>query len=241
MQYQQYFWGTLVLGLTVVSPLPAIAQPSIRFDNPPIVEPAKFDTFGSGKLYQGNILAECGTACRTYSRQAARAKTYSFREIWSLILKYQRQRSSHFSPELIACLMWEESGFRLVENPQSHTLGFGQVRPDTLNAINKRYKTNFTRTSLLTSSDASVEATVLALEVAWDWKKEKVGALFAYAGGIRNFDAVRRWLTAEPQMLRARLPYSAGWNGTDATTSNQIVDALHICSQPGFHPQELFD
>ncbi len=167
--------------------------------------------------------------------------TYSFSEIWSLIVKYQRARTSHFSTELIACLMWEESGFRLVENPESHALGFGQILPSTLAEINKRYKTNFSRTQLLASPDASVEATVLALEMMWTWKKNKSGALVAYAGGMRNYNAVRKWLAAEPKMVQARWHVAARLPQTRASAQQQLIDALAVCSQPGFDPRATFE
>lgn len=199
-----------------VSPLPANAQVPATPDLAPVVALGKTSPSNPNKIY-------------------------SFPEIWTLINKHQRARSSHFSPELVACLMWEESGFRLVENRESGALGFGQILPSTLREINKRYKTNFTRAQLLASPDANVEVTVLALELMWNWKKEKTAALLAYAGGSRNSNIVRKWLNAEPHLIRARWHDAALVSFTRESASRQMIDALKMCSQPGFDPQVLFD
>lgn len=217
MHPKKQYWGWLVVALflsIVFSPLPANAE------SPDALESTR-----------------PGSPVET-SRQA---KTFPFDQVWHLILKHQRTHASHFSPELVACLMWEESGYRLVENDQSRALGFGQIMPATLSAINKRFKTNFSRTDLLTSPDKSVEATILALELAYSWKRNKVAALVAYAGGFQNYRTVAKWITAEPEMVKARAAYSWSARLATAHSETEIVDALHLCSQPGFHPQVLFD
>lgn len=216
MEHKKIFWGIFLFVLVFVSPLPANAQsPSMQNIAPAVA---------LGKTSPSNP-----------------NKIYSFPEIWTLINKHQRARASHFSPELVACLMWEESGFRLVENRESGALGFGQILPSTLREINKRYKTNFTRAQLLASPDANVEATVLALELMWNWKKEKTAALLAYAGGNRNYNAVRKWLAAEPHLIRARWHDASLVSFAREKSSAQIVDALKLCSQPGFDTHSLFD
>jgi hypothetical protein len=225
MHHKKILWGTLLFGITLITPFTALADSPTPTPPPQITRTAQTNPLRTSKP----------------SQTLVKPKTHSFQDVWTLILKHHRARASHFSPELIACLMWEESGFRLVENPQSGALGFGQVLPRTLYGINKRYKTKFTRTQLLTSPEASVEATVLALEVAWNWKKEKVGALFAYAGGVRNFNAVKKWVTAEPHMLQAQFPYTSPPQIENVSTTDQFITAMHMCSQPGFNPQVLFD
>ena len=163
-----------------------------------------------------------------------------FQDMWALILKYQRKHSSHFSPELIACLFWEESGFRMVEHPVSGAMGFGQVLPSTLRAVNKRFGTDFTPSDLLTSREASAEAAVLALELAWEWKRDKAEALAAYAGGASNQRIVRRWLAAESAMLQGRIPYGSSF-GLQSYVEHHQIRALRLVSQPGFDPQIIFD
>jgi hypothetical protein len=232
--------GFLVITLISLAPPPANASSQPALENTRIVSPAQVESHRTNKFQQGKFRKCANTSCSVPAHPNPAPRTYSFQEVWDLILKHHSARKSHFTPELIACLMWEESGFRLVENPISHSLGFGQVLPSTVREINKRYKKSFTRQLLLTSPDASVEATILALEIAWDWKKEKVGALFAYAGGIKNFEAVRKWLTAEPHLLRARISHYAAYTPGENNNSGVIADALHICSQPGFDPQNLF-
>lgn len=136
--------------------------------------------------------------------------------------------------------MWEESGFRLVENPGSHALGFGQVMPSTLDAINRRYKTTYTRAQVLKSPETSVIVTLLALEIAYDWKKDKVKALEAYAGGSRNSGSVRKWLAGESKMIQARWADASTVSMLRPNASTQMIAALKLCSQPGFDPQYTF-
>lgn len=173
-------------------------------------------------------------------RPAALPTMMPFEDMWALILKYQRKHASHFSPELIACLFWEESAFRMVEHPLSGAVGFGQVLPSTLRAVNKKFGTNFTPNDLLTSRDASVEASVLALELAWEWKRDKVNALAAYAGGAPHQHIVRKWLAAEAAMQKGRIPFGNSF-GVQAYMEHYQIRALRMVSQPGFDPQVIFD
>lgn len=216
MHQTKYLWGILVVLLTLLLSSPRTADarsPDIGIDTKSIER----------------------------IQSLRQAKSYPFDEVWALIQKHQRAHKSHFTPELVACLMWEESGYRLVENDQSRALGFGQVMPATLAAINKRFKTKFTRNDMLTSPDKSVEATILALELAYSWKRNKVAALVAYAGGFQNYRTIAKWITAEPRMIQARAAGVQSANQVSSHAKPAIVDALHLCSQPGFHPQTIFD
>ena len=186
-----------------------------------------------------NARANCNPFCPDRTASAL-PRPLAFETMWSLILKHQRARHSHFSPELIACLFWEESGFRMVEHPRSGAVGFGQVLPITLVSINKKFGTQFTPADLLRSPDASVEASVLALELAWEWKHDKVKALYAYAGGVRHNTIVHKWLTAEAAMKQGKIPYAASF-GMDAWVRDSQIRALRVCSQPGYDPQVIFD
>lgn len=214
MHHKKYIRGMVLCALLFISPFPAIAKAS----NTPRTVPH-----------------------RSLFASTAPTKTYPFSEVWSLILKYQSAGTSHFSPELVSCLMWEESAFRLVENPRSHALGFGQIMPSTLAEINKRYKTGFTRPEMSVSPEASVQATLLALELMWEWKREKMGALYAYAGGHRNALSVRKWITAEPTMIQARWTEASMLPTSRTGATQQMIAGLRICSQPGFNPTRLFD
>lgn len=206
-------WGMILFALVFISPLPANAQ---ALDIRPVI------------------------ALGRYAPPTFPGKTYSFYEVWSLVAKYQAIQSSHFSPELVTCLMWEESGFRLVENVQSHALGFGQVMPSTLNAINRRYKTSYTRTQVLTSPDASVQVTLRSLELAYEWKKDKVGALVAYAGGTQNNAIVQKWLAAEPRMIQARWTDASVMAAMRSRSTAQMISAMGMCSQPGYEARAAF-
>ena len=167
-------------------------------------------------------------------------KTYSFAQVWNLIWEYQQSRPTHFSPELISCLMWEESGFRLVENPYSHALGFGQVMPSTLNWVNKKYGTQFTRARVLSDPAASVQVTILALEAAYDWKKDKTRALLVYAGGMRNYKTVRKWISAEPTMVQAGWMDAAASEQSREISAERMIRGMGMCSQPGYDPRQVF-
>jgi soluble lytic murein transglycosylase-like protein len=216
MHPKKIIWGislTLLLSLTFYSPLPANAQPP---QDPPIT--------GSGKSRSNT----------------ANSKPYLLSDVWALTLKHQRAYKSHFTPELITCLMWEESGFRLIQNPTSPAVGFGQIMPATLREVNKHFGTKLTPQDLLNSPDSSVKATVLTLELMWNWKKNKEAALLAYAGGIRNHRYVRKWLNAEPRMIQARYQSLSSGIGS-AHLSDEFLDAFHLCSQPGFHPTDIAD
>lgn len=239
LNQKHIIWGTLLLGFTVISPLPTLAQAPIPTATPLASYSAHQVPPKTGALLPPKLPSPCGSACPRLP-PLHKPQTYSFKEVWALTVKHQRAQASHFSPELITCLMWEESGFRLVENPRSHALGFGQVMPAIVGAINRRYNTRFTREEVLTVPETSVQVTILALELAWSWKKDKLGALTAYAGGVRNYGAVRRWLAGEPAMIQARLPDT---NNQIAyrESAGRMIAALHLCSQPGFHPRGLFD
>lgn len=186
-----------------------------------------------------SAVVDCARSCQPPAQRAPAPRSLGFAEMWSLIVKYHHKHSSHFTPELVACLFWEESGFRLVEHPRSHAAGYGQVLPSSLRQVNRHYGTAFSRTGLLTSPEESVEASILALELAWTWKRDKVQALFGYAGG-RNARAVIRWLVAEPELLKARVPYSFTPQVPPPAVQQQVIRGMRGCSPPGFDPRILF-
>lgn len=189
----------------------------------------------SAARLQAQRFSGCTPICPVNPKQSL-----SFQDMWALIVKHQRARSSHFSPELLACLFWEESGYRLIEHPISHASGYGQVLPANLDSINKRYGTNFTKQDLLTSPDASTEAAILMLEMAWDWKHDKVQALYVYAGAGGNRSVVHKWLAAETKLREANSPFVAALS-MDWLLRNHKINAMRLCSQPGFDPQTIFD
>jgi len=160
--------------------------------------------------------------------------------VWPLIVESQRHRRSPFSPELVAAIFWEESAFRLVRNRQSNAAGFGQVVPSTLKAVNRRFGTKFVPADLVTSPAASVEASILALELAWEWKRDKLAALRVYAGGPTQDHVIRKWLAAETAMRRGR---EAGPVPRDITGPEllHVLRGLRLCSQPGFDPLMAVD
>jgi len=161
-----------------------------------------------------------------------------FDHVWSLIQKYSARHASPFSPELVACLFWEESGFRMVSSPSSPAVGLGQVLPTTLTAVNRRFGTRFTPEQLVTSPDASVESAILVLKMAWDWKPDKTRALKLYAGSVKNLYPVEKWLAGEAAMMEGRHPMAAA-GGWDWWTRKHRVRALEMCGQPGHDPETV--
>lgn len=224
MHHKFFLWGILVWLFILAAPLPALAQNPSPSHPPVVLQAAQHDPAASGTLQLPN----------------PKNAPHDFSTVWSLIIKHHRARASHFSPELVACLMWEESGFRLVENRASGALGFGQILPSTLRHVNKKYNTHFTRAQILSSADASVEATILTLELMWKWKRNKEEALVAYAGGMRNYNIVQRWLAAEPYLMQARWQQASRIVFTRDMAEQRMVDALKMCSQPGYDPSVLF-
>jgi hypothetical protein len=158
-----------------------------------------------------------------------------FDQVWGLIQKYSARHESPFTPELVACLFWEESGFRLVASPSSPAVGLGQVLPSTLTAVNRRFGTRFTPQDLVTSPDASVEASILVLKLAWEWRPDKMRALKLYAGAVKNLHVVRKWLAGEAAMLAGRHPLAAA-GGWDWWALQHRARALELCAQPGHDP-----
>src|SRR5262245_3806452 len=113
-----------------------------------------------------------------------------FDRIWELILKYfsQHQLDVSLTPEVMACIFWEESGYRLVKNEQgSSASGLGQIIDGTREAINKEYGTKFTAKDLF-ELEKSVEASVLLLKLCWKSRRNKERALQLYAGYDPNWD-----------------------------------------------------
>ncbi len=216
MHHKKYLWGLflLVLGLVFAVPHSVQAQPP---------------------------LDSSGNNAAKFINKDAGSRPFLLSDVWALTRKHQRTYKSHFTTELLTCLMWEESGFRLIRNSRSGAAGFGQILPSTLAEVNEKFGTNLTPADLLNSPDSSVKATVLTLELMWDWKQDKEKALLAYAGGVRNYRYVRKWLNAEPHMIAARFTPFTTRDMTTAHLSDEFIDAMHLCSQPGFHPDTIAD
>lgn len=166
---------------------------------------------------------------------------FDFEGMWSLIVQVHENQPGHFTPELFACLFWEESGYRLVAHPHTRALGFGQVLPSVLAAVNRRFNTTFTPAALMSSPEQSARAGMLAMEVAWDWKKDATRALFGYAGmGTQSRSAVGKWLAGEAELKRLTLSHDDNSRMKDPAVRARIVGALRLCSQPGYDPAVLF-
>lgn len=228
----------LVLGSAFFFPGAALAaEPNIRIEQNALHSAQSDSLLASGESFPTPDVLRRDDAAQAAALLPA---MMPFPDMWALICKYQSLHHSHFSPELIAALFWEESGFRMVEHPVTHASGFGQVLPSTLSAVNKRFGMNFTTQDMITSPDASVHASVLALELAWEWKRDKAGALSAYAGGARNQHIVHKWLAAESAMRKGRIPYGTSF-GMGSFVEQYQIRALRLCSRPGFDPQAIFD
>jgi hypothetical protein len=158
----------------------------------------------------------------------------AFFEIWNLIDRSRTARGSHFSREIVTCILWEETGFRNIKN-SSGAIGFGQVMSSNFQAINDRFKTSFTVSGVLADDAQSVDIAVLFLELWYETAGRNVdGALKGY-GAYPKYPAYTRWKAAEADLKAVGIPGPIA----EALTDDQVKGvalALTKCSQPDFDP-----
>jgi hypothetical protein len=168
------------------------------------------------------------------AKPARLAGQRAFFEIWNLIDRSVTARGSHFSREVITCILWEETGFRNIRN-SSGAVGFGQVMSQYFKAINDRFNTSFTDCGVLTSDAQSVDIAVLFLELWYETMGRDVdGALKGY-GAYPTYPAYSRWRAAETDLKAVGIPGPIAEALTDDQV-NGVAKALQKCAQPGFDP-----
>ena len=134
----------------------------------------------------------------------------SFSDMWDLI------QESHspvvFSRELLVGIFWEETMFTNRKQLQGPAVGFGQVEPATMKAVNDYYGTNYSVSLILIDDPTSVAITSDVLSMLNDKGLSPAGALNAYAGAsvrAANKKKVQQWLTCE------RILKNGGTDDTD--------------------------
>jgi len=122
----------------------------------------------------------------------------SFSDMWDLI--QENHSPVVFSCELLVGIFWEETMFTNRKQLQGPAVGFGQVEPATMKAVNAYYSTNYSVSLILIDDPTSVEITSDVLSMLNDKGLSPFGALNAYAGAsvrAANKKKVQQWLACE--------------------------------------------
>ena len=105
-----------------------------------------------------------------------------------------------FSCELLVGIFWEETMYTNRKQLQGPAVGFGQVEPATMKAVNDYYGTNYSVSLILIDDPTSVAITSDVLSMFNDKGLSPFGALNAYAGATvraANKQKVQQWLACE--------------------------------------------
>jgi hypothetical protein len=109
-----------------------------------------------------------------------------------------------FTPELLTAIFWEESGFQnIAQFGGGPAVGFGQVERNTIQSVNKAFRTNFTPHSVLANDVQSVQVASYTLSLFLKGSRHKLAALNGYAGAAANpANAIipSRWLDCERKL-----------------------------------------
>ena len=122
----------------------------------------------------------------------------SFSDMWDLI--QENHSPVVFSRELLVGIFWEETMFTNRKQLQGPAVGFGQVEPATMKAVNAYYGTNYSVSLILIDDPTSVAITSDVLSMFNDKGLSPSGALNAYAGAsvrAANKQKVQQWLACE--------------------------------------------
>jgi hypothetical protein len=122
----------------------------------------------------------------------------SFNDMWDLI--QENQSPTVFSCELLVGIFWEETMFTNRRQLHGPAVGFGQVEPATMKAVNDYYGTNYSESLILIDDGTSVAITGDVLSMFNDKGLSPTGALNAYAGvkaRPANQKKVYQWLACE--------------------------------------------
>jgi len=117
-----------------------------------------------------------------------------------------------FSCELLVGIFWEETMYTNRKQLQGPAVGFGQVEPATMKAVNAYYGTNYSVSLILIDDPTSVAITSDVLSMLNDKGLSPSGALNAYAGAsvrAANKKKVQQWLPCE------RILKNGGTDDTD--------------------------
>jgi hypothetical protein len=105
-----------------------------------------------------------------------------------------------FSFELLVGIFWEETMFTNTRQLHGPAVGFGQVEPATIKAVNAYYGTNYSEALILMDDATSVSITSDVLSMYNDKGLSPTGAVNAYAGAslrAANKQKVQQWQRCE--------------------------------------------
>ena len=125
----------------------------------------------------------------------------SFSDMWDLI--QENHSPAVFSCELLLGIFWDETMFTNRKQLQGPAVGFGQVEPTTMKAVNAYYGTNYSVSLILIDDPTSVAITSDVLSMLND--KGYAGASVRAA----NKKKVQQWLACE------RILKNGGTDDTD--------------------------
>ena len=126
----------------------------------------------------------------------------SFSDMWDLT--QENHNYATFSCELLIGIFWEETMFTNRRQLHGPAVGFGQVEPATIKAVNAYYGMNFSETLVLISDAASVQITSYVLRMLNEKGLTPSAALNAYAGAsvrAANKKKVIQWQACERILL----------------------------------------
>lgn len=121
-----------------------------------------------------------------------------FSEMWDLIRC--NHTPTYFSCELLVGIFWEETMFTNRRQLHGPAVGFGQVEPDTIKAVNRHFKMGFSETLVLINDDAAVQITSYVLRMFTEKGLSPNAAINAYAGvraRPKNATKVAQWKNCE--------------------------------------------
>ena len=134
----------------------------------------------------------------------------SFSDMWDLI--QENHSPTVFSWELLVGMFWEDYNVHQSEAVAGPAVGFGQVEPATMKAVNDYYGTNYSVSLILIDDPTSVAITSDVLSMLNDKGLSPSAALNAYAGAsvrAANKKKVQQWLACE------RILKNGGTDDTD--------------------------
>jgi hypothetical protein len=136
------------------------------------------------------------------------------------------------SRELLIGIFWEETMFQNRKQLQGPAVGFGQVEPQIIKAVNKFARKNYNETLILISDDASVRITIDVLNMLWSRLSTMRAVLDGYAGTVHrpvNGTKVTQWLACE-NILKSRLFGLIG-NEINTFDGKTVTEAL-VAAEP---------
>lgn len=154
-----------------------------------------------------------------------------------------------FTPELLTAIFWEETTFQSIRQfGGGPAVGFGQVERETIKAVNKAFKTNFTPDGILADDNLSVQITSYTLSLFLRGTRDKRRALDGYAGASVNSANAAipgHWLRCESMLQIVHKPdqipdSTAVFERLTYITSAPAIKAALKVAKPDSNPDLAF-